>query len=50
MTINEALDKFGDLIDNPESSLEDLSQIVNELFVKDNIIYGITILWSCVKI
>lgn len=37
MTINEALDKFGDLIDNPKSSLEDLSQIVNGLSIKDNV-------------
>lgn len=37
VTINEAVDKFGDLIKNPKSSLEDLSQLVNELSVKDNV-------------
>lgn len=37
MTINEALGKFGDLVDNPKSSLEDLSPIISELSVKDNV-------------
>lgn len=37
MTINEALDKFGNLINNPSASLEDLNKIIDELSVEDNI-------------
>lgn len=35
MTINDAINEFNSLLDNPHSTLDDLSNIVNQLSVAE---------------
>lgn len=37
MTIDEALDKFQEILNNPKATLDDLSEMVNQLSVIDKV-------------